>query len=107
MNIATPKFGVGASALRKEDPKLVRGEGAFTDDIRAEGELRGFVLRSPHAAARFVINDIDAARASDGVHLVLTAADVAHLGPVMCPGARQAARRDAACAQAHAASVPQ
>jgi len=84
MNIATPKFGVGASALRKEDPKLVRGEGAFTDDIRAEGELRGFVLRSPHAAARFVINDIDAARASDGVHLVLTAADVAHLGPVMC-----------------------
>ncbi|MEP3438764.1 MAG: xanthine dehydrogenase family protein molybdopterin-binding subunit [Hoeflea sp.] len=84
MNIATPKFGVGASALRKEDPKLVRGEGAFTDDIRAEGEVRGFVLRSPHAAARFVINDLDAARASDGVHLVLTAGDVAHLGPVVC-----------------------
>ncbi|KGF66967.1 carbon monoxide dehydrogenase [Hoeflea sp. BAL378] len=84
MNIATPKFGVGASALRKEDPKLVRGEGAFTDDIRAKGELRGFVLRSAHAAARFVINDLDAARAAPGVHLVLTAADVAHLGPVMC-----------------------
>ncbi|MBU4530140.1 MAG: xanthine dehydrogenase family protein molybdopterin-binding subunit [Hoeflea sp.] len=84
MNIATPKFGVGASALRKEDPKLIRGEGAFTDDIRAEGELRGFVLRLPHAAARFVITDLDAARASEGVHLVLTAADVAHLGPVVC-----------------------
>ena len=84
MNIATPKFGVGASALRKEDPKLIRGEGAFTDDIKAEGELRGFVLRSPHAAARFVINDLDAARASDGVQLVLTAKDVAHLGPVVC-----------------------
>ncbi|MDZ7601644.1 MAG: xanthine dehydrogenase family protein molybdopterin-binding subunit, partial [Hoeflea sp.] len=84
MNIATPKFGVGASALRKEDPKLVRGEGAFTDDIRAEGELRGFVLRSAHAAARFVINDLSAARDAPGVHLVLTAADVAHLGPVLC-----------------------
>ena len=84
MNIATPKFGVGASALRKEDMKLIQGQGAFTDDTRAEGELQGYVLRSPHAAARFTIGDLAAARASDGVHLVLTAADVAHLGPVVC-----------------------
>lgn len=84
MNIATPKFGVGASALRKEDPRLLRGEGAFTDDIKAKGELRGFVLRSPHAAARFTITDLDAARQAEGVHLVLTAADVGHLGPVIC-----------------------
>lgn len=84
MNIATPKFGVGASALRKEDPRLLRGEGAFTDDIKAEGELRGFVLRSPHAAAHFTIGDLDAARSAPGVHLVLTAADLAHLGPVIC-----------------------
>lgn len=84
MNIATPKFGVGASALRKEDPKLIRGEGAFTDDIKAEGELRGFVLRSPYAAAQFTVNDLEAARASEGVHLVLTAKDVTHLGPVIC-----------------------
>ncbi|MCY0146368.1 xanthine dehydrogenase family protein molybdopterin-binding subunit [Hoeflea sp. G2-23] len=84
MNIATPKFGVGASALRKEDPKLIRGEGAFTDDITAEGELRGFVLRSAYAAAHFSFNDLDAARSADGVHLVLTAQDVAHLGPVIC-----------------------
>ena len=84
MTIATPKFGVGASALRKEDPKLIQGQGAFTDDIKAEGELRGFVLRSPYAAARFAIGDLEPARASDGVHLVLTAQDVAHLGPVIC-----------------------
>jgi carbon-monoxide dehydrogenase large subunit len=84
MNIATPKFGVGASALRKEDPRLLRGEGAFTDDIKAKGELRGYVLRSPHAAARFSIGDLDAARSAPGVHLVLTAADLTHLGPVVC-----------------------
>lgn len=83
MNIATPKFGVGASALRKEDHKLITGEGSFTDDVRADGELRGFVLRSPHAAARFEIADLEAARAAEGVHLVLTAPDVAHLGPVL------------------------
>lgn len=84
MNIATPKFGVGASALRKEDRKLIQGQGAFTDDERAVGELQAYVLRSPHAAARFVFNDLDAARGSDGVHLVLTAKDVSHLGPVIC-----------------------
>jgi carbon-monoxide dehydrogenase large subunit len=82
MNIATPKFGVGASALRKEDRKLITGEGAFTDDVRAKGELRAYVLRSAYASARFRINDLDAARAADGVHLILTAAEVAHLGPV-------------------------
>ena len=82
MNIATPKFGVGASALRKEDRKLIIGEGAFTDDLRADGELRAYVLRSPHAAARFAFADLDAARAAEGVHLILTASDVAHLGPV-------------------------
>lgn len=82
MNIATPKFGVGASALRKEDRKLIMGEGSFTDDMRAEGELRGYVLRSPHAAARFRFVEIEAARAAEGVHLVLTASDVDHLGPV-------------------------
>ncbi|PHR17436.1 MAG: carbon monoxide dehydrogenase [Hoeflea sp.] len=83
MNIATPKFGVGASALRKEDRKLIKGEGSFTDDVRAEGELRAYVLRSPHAAAHFAFGDLDAARAAEGVHLVLTAADVVHLGPVV------------------------
>ncbi len=84
MNIATPQFGFGASALRKEDARLIRGEGAFTDDFRAEGELRAYVLRSPHAAASFVIAGLGAARAAQGVHLVLTAADVTHLGPVIC-----------------------
>lgn len=84
MTTAAPKFGVGASALRKEDPRLIRGGGAFTDDIRREGEVRGYVLRSPYAAARFSITGLDAARSAGGVHLVLTAADVAHLGPVVC-----------------------
>ena len=84
MNIAIPKFGVGASALRKEDLRLIKGEGCYTDDVKAEGELRGFVVRSPYAAARFTITDLDAAREAPGVHLILTAADIAHLGPVIC-----------------------
>jgi aerobic carbon-monoxide dehydrogenase large subunit len=84
MTIATPKFGVGASALRKEDASLVRGEGRFTDDINEPGTLFAHVVRSPHAAARFTISDVDNVLSAPGVHLVLTAADVAHLGPVKC-----------------------
>lgn len=80
MNV--PKFGIGASALRKEDPKLVKGEGSYTDDVRIEGALHGFVLRSPHAHARFEIISTEAAREAPGVQLILTAADIERLGPV-------------------------
>ncbi|WP_099865095.1 xanthine dehydrogenase family protein molybdopterin-binding subunit [Pararhizobium haloflavum] len=84
MNIATPKFGVGASALRKEDLTLLKGEGRFTDDLKRDGALHAYVLRSPQAAGAFSIGSLDAARNAPGVRLVLTAADVAHLGPVKC-----------------------
>ncbi|MEM9105992.1 MAG: xanthine dehydrogenase family protein molybdopterin-binding subunit [Pseudomonadota bacterium] len=84
MNIATPKFGVGASALRKEDDALVRGAGRFTDDFRREGQVYGYVLRSPYPAASFTINSTQDAAAADGVHLVLTAEDLSDLGPVHC-----------------------
>ena len=84
MNTITPKFGVGASALRKEDLPLLKGEGAYTGDIVRPGELHGFVLRSPHAAATFRIVSTEAAEAAPGVHLVMTAADIANLGDVPC-----------------------
>ena len=32
---AVTKFGVGQPVRRSEDPKLVRGEGRFTDDVDA------------------------------------------------------------------------
>ena len=84
MNIATPKFGVGASALRKEDDTLVRGQGRFSDDFNREDQLHGFVVRSPYAAASFEIVSIEEVMNADGVHLVLTAADLKHLNPLKC-----------------------
>ena len=44
------------------------------------------MLRSPHAHARFSIGDLARVRAMPGVRLVLTAADVAELGPLPTPG---------------------
>ena len=48
--------------------------------------MHAVVLRSPHAHARFHIADLDRVRAMPGVRLVLTAADVAELGPLPTPG---------------------
>ena len=80
MTVVTPKFGMGASVLRVEDQTFITGRGRYTDDIAPEGLLHGFVLRSPVAKGRLTIVSTDAARQAPGVHLVLTGADLAHLG---------------------------
>jgi carbon-monoxide dehydrogenase large subunit len=78
------KFGVGQSVVRKEDDPLIRGNGRYVSDHAPAGLLHGLVVRSPHAHARFKIKGVAAARAIPGVHLVLTAADIADLGHMPC-----------------------
>ncbi|QPC87236.1 molybdopterin-dependent oxidoreductase [Mesorhizobium sp. NBSH29] len=80
MNVATPKFGMGASVLRLEDANFITGKGRYTDDFSPAGTLHGYVLRAPVAKAKITSISVDAARAAPGVHLVLTGADLAHLG---------------------------
>ena len=87
---AIPKFGVGASALRKEDKRFIQGHGTYTADKNLEGQLYGYVVRSPYPAAKFTFEDLDMAREADGVVAILTAEDVADLGPVpVFSGVRQ------------------
>ena len=78
--------GLGASRKRVEDDRFIRGKGNYTDDITLPGMLHMEILRSPLAHAR--IKKIDASKAWDipGVRLVLTGAEVAHLGPLPTPG---------------------
>jgi aerobic carbon-monoxide dehydrogenase large subunit len=78
------KFGIGQPARRVEDERLITGRGQYASDMLPRNAARAFVLRSPHAHARFRITDIEAAKAMPGVLLVLTAADVAHLGDLPC-----------------------
>jgi carbon-monoxide dehydrogenase large subunit len=80
MTVMTPKFGIGASVLRVEDQTFITGRGRYTDDIAPTDQLHLYVLRSPAAKATFKITSTEAAKAAPGVHLVLTGADVAHLG---------------------------
>ena len=53
---------VGASVRRKEDFRLVQGEGRYTGDIMPRDAAVMLVLRSPHAHARIRAVDARAAR---------------------------------------------
>lgn len=78
------KFGIGQAPSRVEDQRFITGMGRYASDARAKGDLQAFVLRSPLAHARFTLRNLEAARAMPGVALILTGADVAHLGNLPC-----------------------
>lgn len=61
---------------RVEDDALTRGAGRFADDIHLPGEAHACFVRSPHAFARILSVDVEAARSAPGVLAVLTAADM-------------------------------
>ncbi len=68
--------GMGASLLRKEDARFIRGQGSYVDDIKLPGMLFGSLVRSPYAHARIKKIDKSKALASPGVVAVLTAEDL-------------------------------
>ena len=68
---------IGRSVRRLEDPRRLRGEGVYVDDVRLPGLLHAAVVRSPHAHARLRGVDAAAARAAPGVAAVFTAGDLA------------------------------
>ena len=82
----TMKFGFGQPLTRKEDDTLLRGAGRYIADVEPAASLHAVVVRSPHAHARFRIGDLGRVRAMPGVRLVLTAADIGHLGSLPTPG---------------------
>ena len=74
--MTTTKFGLAQPVRRVEDPRLLKGDGRYTDDIALPGQLHGLVLRSPHAAARIASLDVAAGRAVPGVRAIYTAAEL-------------------------------
>jgi aerobic carbon-monoxide dehydrogenase large subunit len=61
---------------RKEDPRFIRGQGTYVDDVHLPGMLHGAVLRSPYAHARIVSIDTEAAKQHPRVHAVITGSDL-------------------------------
>ena len=68
---------IGRPLRRKEDLRLLSGQGRFSDDINFPGQAYACLVRSPHAHARIRGIDSAAAAAAPGVLAVLTGADYA------------------------------
>jgi len=67
---------IGDAVPRREDLRLLRGRGRYSDDVNAEGQAYAVMVRSPHAHAYIRSIDSSAARAVPGVLAVLTGTDV-------------------------------
>src|ERR1700736_4109231 len=73
---------IGEPLLRSEDPKLLRGEGRYTDDLRLPGQAYCVMLRSRHAHGVIRSINTDAARKMPGVLAVYTGADLTAYAPL-------------------------
>ena len=62
----------GSSIKRREDPRLITGQGNYVDDIKLVGLLHMVLVRSPHAHANIKGIDTSGAKAVDGVVAVST-----------------------------------
>jgi aerobic carbon-monoxide dehydrogenase large subunit len=67
--------GFGKPVPRREDGRLVTGQGCYSDDFNLPGQAYAQFVRSPHAHARILRIDPTAALAVPGVIAVLTGRD--------------------------------
>jgi len=69
----TPEVGgMGHSVKRKEDPRFIRGQGNYVDDVVLPGMLHMDIVRSPFAHAKIKKIDSTAALKVPGVLAVIT-----------------------------------
>jgi carbon-monoxide dehydrogenase large subunit len=66
----------GAAVRRREDPRFLRGEGRYVDDIKLPGLLHAAFVRSAHAHALIRAIRVETAAAMPGVAAVLTFRDL-------------------------------
>ena len=67
---------LGTEVIRREDGTLLTGEGLYTGDMRPDGLLTAYFVRSPMAHADFTSIDLTAAAGQPGVVAVFTAATI-------------------------------
>ena len=84
--MATVEQPIGFGRMkRKEDPRFIRGQGNYVDDVQLPGMLHGAALRSPLAHARIKSIDVSAAQQHPQVHAVITGKDLEGLGLAWMP----------------------
>src|SRR5437764_7967217 len=64
--------GMGHSMKRKEDPRFIRGQGHYVDDVKLPGMVHLDIVRSPFAHAEIKAIHTEKALALPGVLAVIT-----------------------------------
>jgi aerobic carbon-monoxide dehydrogenase large subunit len=64
--------GMGHSMKRKEDPRFIRGQGHYVDDVKLPGMVHLDIVRSPYAHAKIMAIHTEKALAIPGVLAVIT-----------------------------------
>ncbi len=76
----------GARVTRVEDPRFLMGRGTYVDDITLPGLLHAAFVRSPHAHAKVLQVDLEAARALPGVVAAFSGRDlIGQVGDLVTP----------------------
>src|SRR5437868_10157493 len=82
---AAPVRGFGHSVRRKEDPRFIRGQGNYIDDVKLPGMLYMDIVRSPYAHAKITSIDASEALRVPGVAAVVTGKDLEAAGLAWMP----------------------
>ncbi|NJN19401.1 MAG: carbon-monoxide dehydrogenase large subunit [Oscillochloris sp.] len=82
VRVTTPAnvCGMGHRMKRKEDPRFIRGQGNYVDDVKLPGMLYLDIVRSPYAHARITKIDKSKALELPGVLAVITGEDLKAAG---------------------------
>ena len=67
---------IGTPMRKIEGLDKSTGRAVYTDDIAPPGMLHGKILRSPYPHARIVSIDVSEAKKLEGVHAIITGADI-------------------------------
>ena len=76
----TGPYAVSQPVSRNEDPRLLRGDGLYTDDKNLDGQAHAVFLRSTIAHGDITSLDVAAAKNAPGVVAVLTVDDLEAAG---------------------------
>ncbi len=74
--VQAPERLIGAEVKRKEDPRLITGQGTYVDNLKFVGTAYLAILRSPYAHARIKRIDASRARVHPKVLAVFTGEDL-------------------------------
>ena len=88
------KFGKSQPVKRVEDVRFLTGQGRYVDDTAPDGALYAYFFRSPVAHGEITELELDDAREAEGVHLVVTCADMEAAGVNIAMGASVTKNRD-------------